>query len=150
MNINLHRKERIGKATLGELWVEGTLFRTHSLEDLERLVKIKKQTAIPVGRYRLKLSHSPSFKRVTLEVLDVPNFSGVRIHAGNTDSDTEGCPLVAWSRQGGKIINSRSCELALTALALQFKEAGEELWLNVTSDLQPVDAPQTPELPLLT
>jgi hypothetical protein len=63
MEVKIHRKERIGLATLGELWVENTLFRAHCLEDVERPTKIKGQTAIPVGRYRLRLSYSPRMQR---------------------------------------------------------------------------------------
>lgn len=139
MEVKIHRKERVGDATIGELWVEGTLFRCYVLEDVERTEKIKTKTAIPTGRYKLRLSNSPRFGRVTLEVLEVPNFEGVRIHAGNTAEDTWGCPLIGWTRDGGRILRSRACEVALTALALQLKENDEDLWLTITSDLQPID-----------
>ena len=138
MEVKIHRSSRVGEATLGELWVEDTLFRCHTLEDLERVVKIKTKTAIPVGRYKMKLSMSKKFSRITLEVLDVPNYDGIRIHCGNDESHTEGCPLVAWSRSDGRVIRSRPCELALTSLAIQADQQGESLWLTVTSDMQPL------------
>lgn len=142
MEIKLHRKEVVGQATLGELWIEGTSFKCYTLEDVERIEKVMNQTAIPTGRYKLRLSLSTRFKRITLEVLDVPNFEGIRIHAGNTENHTSGCPLVAWSRDKGRIIRSNACEIAITALATQMQNDGEEIWLTVTSDLKPLPKPE--------
>ena len=42
------------------------------------------------------------------ELKDVPEFSGVRIHAGNTNVDTLGCILVGQNKQVGKVINSKA------------------------------------------
>jgi hypothetical protein len=72
--------------------------------------------------------------------MEVPNFEGIRIHAGNDEADTLGCPLIAWSREGGRIVRSKSCEISLTALAVQMQADGEEMWLTVTSDLPPLGA----------
>lgn len=139
MDFRIHREERIDENTLGILTVDDTTFRCHVLEDLERVVKVKTRTAIAVGRYRMRLSKSPKFGRVTLEVLEVPDFSGIRLHAGTSHKDTWGCPLVGWSRKEAQLRLSRSCEKALTALAEQAVERGEELWLTITSDLKPLE-----------
>ena len=53
--------------------------------------KIKGHSAIPEGRYAVVISYSPKFKQWLPILLGVPNFSGIRIHAGNTAKDTEGC-----------------------------------------------------------
>ena len=53
-------------------------------------------------------------------VLDVPGFEGIRIHAGNTDKDTEGCLLVGMTRATDFIGQSR---LAFTALMDKLKSS---------------------------
>lgn len=82
-------------ATIGELWVNNS----HLCDTLEDRVrpegeKVYGQTAIPEGTYEVKLTYSPRFKKILPEILNVPNFSGIRIHTGNSSKDTEGCILV--------------------------------------------------------
>lgn len=80
-------------ATIGELIVDNK-YLCDTLEDKVRPVKVYGKTAIPAGTYTIKLTYSPRFRRITPEILNVPNFKGIRIHAGNTSKDTEGCLLV--------------------------------------------------------
>jgi Family of unknown function (DUF5675) len=140
MEFNLHRATQNPKNTIGKLAIADTLFQCHTLEDLERKVKIPKQTAIPCGHYRMRLSHSPRFNRVTLELLNVPNFGNIRVHSGNDEDDTEGCIIVGWAKNEDKLSRSRPCEAAITAIAEQADVRGEELWMNITSDFEPSDA----------
>ena len=42
------------------------------------------------------------------ELLFVPGFTGIRIHAGNTDADTEGCLLLGTSRGPDRVNDSRT------------------------------------------
>lgn len=92
--------ERIWKTntfTLGELSLNGTMF-CDTMEDRIRPdgQKVMHETAIPEGTYKVILSYSPRFKRILPEVLNVPNFTGIRIHKGNSSKDTSGCLLVGY------------------------------------------------------
>jgi len=88
-------------ATVGDLFVNGEL-ECRTLEDPVRerlgvpvaLWKVAGDTAIPKGRYRVTLEHSPNFGPDTLTIHEVPGFTDIRSHAGNTVGDTRGCPLV--------------------------------------------------------
>lgn len=72
-------------------------FFGHVLEDevRPRGVKIREETAIPEGTYRVRVTYSPKFRRNMALLEDVPQFTGIRVHGGNTEKDTAGCPLVA-------------------------------------------------------
>jgi len=85
-------------STIGYLYINGK-FTCYVLEDAVRLegLKIKEKTAIPAGFYRVTIEESKRFGRGMLTINDVPNFTGIRIHGGNTAEDTAGCPLVAYN-----------------------------------------------------
>lgn len=98
MNIKIQRKLGNAKFTEGRMYIDD-VFECFTLEDADRRLesggtKIQNQTAIPKGVYEVTWTKSVRFGKFMPEVLRVPGFSGVRIHAGNTDKDTEGCILV--------------------------------------------------------
>lgn len=106
MQITIKRLHKTDKSTIGELLIDG-IFECYTLEDIERPVKIKAETAISKGTYKVIINQSNRFKRLMPLLLNVPNFEGVRIHAGNTNHDTEGCILVGRTRSKDFIGQSR-------------------------------------------
>lgn len=130
MNLLLEREPSDGQRTFGRLLIDGQ-FLCHTLEDVVREVKIKGETAIPAGTYRVTMEHSPRFGPNTLTVRDVPGFTGVRIHAGNTEADTEGCPLVGLTRSDEGIGQSRAALGDLKTEIAAALQAGEDVWLEI-------------------
>lgn len=113
LNLVLVREIITKKSTIGVLYYgEEKKPECYTLEDHDRLSaggeKIAGETAIPKGRYRLSITHSPRFNTRLPLVEDVPGFSGVRIHPGNTAEDTEGCILVGEERGQDAVLRSRS------------------------------------------
>ena len=106
MKLLLKRLHKTENSTIGELYVDGK-FECYTLEDKEREVKIKCETAIPKGEYKVIINLSNRFKILLPLLISVPNFEGVRIHPGNTNHDTEGCILVGTTRSKDFIGNSR-------------------------------------------
>jgi hypothetical protein len=134
MTIRILREPTLNETTLGVVMVDG-VFRCFSLEDAVREVKVPGETAIPAGRYRVALTHSPKFGRVLPEVLDVPGFTGVRLHPGNSNADTDGCVLLGYQRKGAFIEQSR---LACDKVQEQISAAaarGEQCWLLIENAL---------------
>ena len=106
MLVTIKRLYKTDNSTIGELFVDG-IFECFTLEDKERDVKIKGETAIPKGTYKVIINESNRFKRLLPLLIDVPNFEGVRIHSGNSNHDTEGCILVGQTRNKNYIGQSR-------------------------------------------
>jgi hypothetical protein len=103
MLVEVKRFEYKPNYTIGKLYIDGK-YECYTLEDAYRDKKIQDITAIPKGTYKLVIDASTRFKRDMPHILDVPNFSGVRIHAGNTSKDTEGCILLGTTWSGGDFI----------------------------------------------
>lgn len=121
MILNLYRKIRTDKSTIGELFIDNKFF-CYTLEDKEREVKVYGETAIPKGEYKVVLTMSPRFKRELPLLIGVKGFSGVRIHRGNTDAHTLGCVLVGYSKAVDFIGNSAKCEIDLVNILKKEKE----------------------------
>lgn len=117
MKLELKRRWLTADSTIGELYVDGA-FECYVLEDVYRggLPKVSKQTAIPVGEYVVKKTFSERFQRMMYLVMDVPGFSGIRIHSGNTAADTEGCLLVGTTKGQDQVLQSRSALLELSLI----------------------------------
>lgn len=131
MKLLLQRLEFQPNRTFGALSIDGT-FQCWTLEDVVREpgAKVFGQTAIPFGEYRVALTRSERFQRVLPLLLAVPNFYGVRIHAGNTEADTEGCILVGTDRLATGIGRSRVALDGLLA-KMQARPLTEPITLSI-------------------
>jgi hypothetical protein len=122
------------KATIGRLSVDGKFF-CYTLEDKVRPPtepKVFGETAIPYGTYPLTITYSPHFGRNLPLLGDVPNFSGVRIHPGNTPADTEGCILVGLEHTDNAIQESRDAFAALYELIEDTNRARDVISVEIT------------------
>jgi hypothetical protein len=132
MELKLMRDICGESCTEGTLTVDGVM-ECYTIEDTVRAPneKIPGETAIPDGRYKIIVNHSQRFNRELPLLVDVPNFSGVRIHPGNTARDTEGCILVGRKRVPGAVQESRLAFDALFHKILIARAAGEEVWIEI-------------------
>ncbi len=80
-------------------------FICFGLEDEYREHKVAKETRIPAGEYHIRVRtfgghHTRYTHRFSdihqgmLEIMDVPNFTDILVHCGNTDEHTDGCLIV--------------------------------------------------------
>ena len=106
MLIEVKRFEFKDTHTIGKMYVDG-IYECYTLEDVVRNgTKVLGKTAIPTGEYKLIIDASVRFKQDMPHILDVPNFTGVRIHSGNTSADTDGCILLGSTWAGKDFIGN--------------------------------------------
>lgn len=130
MNLRLCRYKSGVSCTIGELYIDG-VYECFTLEDVVRAEKIPGKTAIPAGEYDVIVSYSNRFKCPLPLLQKVPNFTGVRIHAGNTDADTEGCILVGLTRGEESVGASRAALKPLVARISEALSLGERVTISV-------------------
>lgn len=122
--------------TAGELLWDGA-HQCYTCEDVIREVpgepvetwKIDGETAIPAGRYQLAMTWSDHFDEDMPEVLNVPGFTGVRIHTGNDEDDTEGCLLVGTAQTPAGVSGSGDAFGAFLP-KLEAALAAGEVWIT--------------------
>ena len=129
MKLVLIRDIKTPTFTLGRLQCGKYEFFT--CEDAIREEKIPGETAIPAGLYKVVITFSNRFQKHLPLLLDVPSFSGIRIHSGNTAGDTEGCILVGTMRAKDKVTNSRYAMSVLQPLIEDDMRMGNDVWLEI-------------------
>ena len=138
MRILVERFRFTPNSTTGRLYIDGkpTCF---TLEDVVREVpgkpvdswKVNGKTAIPYGEYKVSMSFSGRFQKMLPILFDVPGFAGVRIHAGNTSADTEGCILLGLGLAEDSVVQSRAAMAAVQPLIEQAVAKKEPITLKI-------------------
>lgn len=156
MELKVRRTFRGPKYTIGHLYVDGKWF-SNTLEDTDRGLtqnmtlteilnkKFKGETCIPYGRYQVSLDvvsakysdtkkypYAAIAKGKMPRIINVPGFSGILIHAGNTPADTMGCLLVGENKVKGQVINSQATWTKLYKLLKAAKDNGENITIEYT------------------
>ncbi len=128
--------------TPGKMYING-FFYAYTLEDVVRdknndgdlqdpgETKVYGKTAIPCGKYEVVLTLSNRFKKTMPLLLDVPGFTGIRIHGGNTDEDTLGCPLIGAVKEGNVISRCKEKVDGLIAAMKKAKELHEKTYITI-------------------
>lgn len=142
MILTLDRKYKLPTYTIGKLYIDEEYF-CDTLEDKDRgltddmtvseisKIKIKKETAIPTGTYKVTITYSNRFKKNMPLINDVKGFEGIRIHSGNTDKDTEGCLLVGMNLERGKVLKSQETFRKLYKMLSGAKLRGEYIQITI-------------------
>ena len=143
MRVTLRRIAFKDKYTIGKVYINNKYF-CDSIEDKDRGLydwqsveyilekKIKHETAIPYGMYKLMWSYSPKYKRFMPEVLGVKGFTGIRIHSGNTEEDSSGCILLGFNKKVGMVLDSRKTCKKFDAIIEEYYKKGEPMTIEVT------------------
>ena len=109
MKLTVVRTQFGTDATNGLLLIDG-IFECYTLEDQYQAVKVMHETCIPEGTYDIKFRKTGGFHAKyteryknahhgMLHIQDVPNFTYILIHTGNTDEHTSGCLIVGETQQ---------------------------------------------------
>ena len=109
MKLTVVRTQFGTDATNGLLFING-IFECYTLEDQYQAVKVMHETCIPEGTYDIKFRKTGGFHAKyteryknahygMLHIQDVPNFTYILIHTGNTDEHTSGCLIVGETQQ---------------------------------------------------
>lgn len=141
----LVRKYFTNEYTIGKLSVDGS-YLTDTLEPVVRDLhdinhdgdftdtgegKIMGKTAIPYGRYEIKLVYWAKHKRKCPLLQNVPGFTGIFIHAGNTAEDSEGCILVGENKEKGKVLYSRYHTEIVTNYIRKAVNEGAQIFITI-------------------
>jgi hypothetical protein len=130
MHIAVKRNQANDICTISDLYIDGQ-WECYILEDPIHSTKIKGATAIPEGEYQIVITHSPRFNRMLPLLVNVPQFSGVRIHPGNTSQDTEGCLLPGQVKGENSVLASAAAFKPLFSKIQKAISSGDEVTILV-------------------
>ena len=158
MKLQVVRTQFGTDATNGLLFVNG-LFECYTLEDQYQAVKVMHETCIPEGTYDIKFRtvggfHEKYKKRYgndhygMLHLQDVPNFTYILIHAGNTDESTSGCLIVGETQQDLDLSDDGFIGHSGVAYSKLYKKVAKELLLGKSVTIEYTTITKLLEKPL--
>ena len=152
MILTLKRIAKRPAYTIGKLYIDGVFF-CDTIEDTERglemsmpldmiaKMKVKGETAIPTGTYEVAMNIiSPAYskkkafawcKGVMPRLLNVPGWTGVLIHTGNTQKDSEGCIIVGRNTKVGMVTDSMATFKRLYPILRAASDRFEKIELTI-------------------
>lgn len=144
MIVKIIRRWKRADYTVSEVWIDGEKQPYNALEDTDRGLyqamsvaditakKVYGKTAIPTGTYNCIYTWSSRFRRMLPLIENVRGFTGIRIHAGNTAKDTEGCILLGENKQRGMVLNSRATLEKFIAKLKTAWDIGESVTIKIS------------------
>ena len=142
LNIEVARLYPRDGYVIGKMYVDGEYF-CDTLEDTDRgltqdmpldeikRIKVYGKTAIPKGTYKVSVQYWQKHKIYVPFIHDVPGFTSILIHSGNTPDDTLGCILVGENTIKGRLTNSRPYMTRLTKLCQDAIRRGETVRITI-------------------
>lgn len=106
-------------------------------------IKVKDKTAIPIGKYTVKMNHVSStfvkkeyykkFCNGKLPRLDpVKGFAGILIHRGTDENSSSGCVIVGMNKTVGKVTDSQAVFERIYKLFKAAADKGETINYTIT------------------
>ena len=137
MKLTVVRTQFGTDATNGLLFING-IFECYTLEDQYQAVKVMHETCIPEGTYDIKFRKTGGFHAKyteryknahygMLHIQDVPNFTYILIHTGNTDEHTSGCLIVGETQQDLEISKDGFIGSSTTAYKKMYSKVAGQL-----------------------
>jgi hypothetical protein len=140
-------------STSGLLFLDGDLglqFLCYTLEDEKRALKVRGETRVPAGTYKIELRKEGGFHnkykkkygslhKGMLHVTNVPNFEYILIHTGNTDEHSAGCLLLGDSQENNKIIKDGFIGKSVNAYKRVYPYIVKALELNQEVTIEYID-----------
>lgn len=142
MHIYVHRHFLGDRYTIGRMYINGEAF-CDTLEDKDRglsaslslarnkELKVYGKTAIPIGVYQVGLHRWTKYDVVVPILQSVPAFSGILIHNGRDENNTEGCILVGENKVKGQLLNGKKYMLELTERVRNAIRNGEQVTIEI-------------------
>jgi hypothetical protein len=96
------------------------------LNEIKR-IRMPHETAIPTSVYKVIATLSPAKTRMSSCLSDIPCFSRMPIHRGNTKCDSSNCTIVGENKIKDKVVNSTYYEQCLVKILIETWKRSEGL-----------------------